>query len=132
MEWLTLATFLGNTVIPPLYNLVKGIFFKGKVSENPEGTMDTLATTKPEVLAPYVEGLAKYYNALTVYFNRDVSGIPSLWVINLRATIRPLSVLFAFVLMGLGIFKYFVIPDPVMLTCSGVIGNWVGTRIDYK
>lgn len=132
MEWLTLATFLGNTVIPPLYNLVKGIFFKGKVSENPEGTMDTLATTKPEVLAPYVEGLAKYYNALTVYFNRDVSGIPSVWVINLRACIRPFTVIMAFAVMFIDTFGYFKASSPVLLTCSGVIGNWIGTRIDFK
>lgn len=129
MEWISLITTLGSVVIPPLFSLVKGIFGKGK-TESPEETISNLATTKPEAVAPYVESLSKYLTAQTQFFNRDVAGIPSTWVVNLRACIRPISVIMAFIILFMEIFKFAETPNSVIITCQVVIGNWIGTKIE--
>lgn len=79
---------IGGLVLPPLYHLVKGWFLPDR-ADDPESTMSTLATTKPETLGPYVDALARYTEAQVKFFNRDVAGIPAQWVVNLRAVIRP-------------------------------------------
>jgi len=81
---------LAGLVVPPVFHFIKGIFMPDK-SDDPESTMSTLATTKPEVLGPYVAALADYTKAQVAYFNRDVSGIPRQWIVDLRAALRPCS-----------------------------------------
>lgn len=129
MELISLITTFGSVIIPPLFSLVKGIFGKGK-TESPEETISNLATTKPDAVAPYVEALSKYLTSQTQFFNRDVAGIPSAWVVNLRACIRPISVIIAFVILFMQVFKFAQTPNPVVITCQVVIGNWIGTKIE--
>jgi len=129
MEWIALISTLGSVVIPPLFSLVKGIFGKGKGSD-PEQTIGDLATTKPEVVAPYVQALSQYKEAEVHFFNRDIAGVPSTWVVDLRACIRPLSVILSFLILFMGIFKFVDVPPGVIVTCQVVIGNWIGTKIE--
>ncbi len=127
MEWMGLVTLIGNVIIPPVFNLVKGWLSKGK-ADTPEQTMSNLATTKPDVLAAYVKALADNRDSETRFFNRDVTGTPSTWVINLRACIRPLATIVSF---GVLIASFFRPVDPAtFVTCNGVIGNWLGTKIE--
>ena len=125
---LGLVGTLGGMLLPPIVDFVKKKFIPA-ANDTPERTMGTLATTAPAVLAGYVDALAKFYQSQTAYFNRDVVGTPSTWVINLRAVIRPLVVIGAFILLGIeaaGLNKL----DPVTRTGSlTVIGNWLGSRI---
>ena len=131
MEIISLITLLSNTLLPPVYNLVKGWLSKGKI-DSPEQVISNLATTKPDVLAAYIDANSKLKDAETRYFNRDVSGTPSQWIIDTRASIRPLAVVIAFILLAAGL----CVPEikeniPVLITCNGVIGNWIGTKIEY-
>ncbi len=127
MEWMALATLVGNVIIPPVFNLVKGWLSKGK-ADTPEQTMSNLATTKPDVLPAFVKALADNRDSETRFFNRDASGTPSPWVINLRASIRPVATIISF---GVLIASFFRPVDPAtFITCNGVIGNWLGTKIE--
>lgn len=81
---------LAGLVVPPVFHFFKGLFMPDR-SDDPESTMSTLATTKPEVLGPYVEALAKHTEAQVRYFNRDVVGVPRQWIVDLRAALRPVS-----------------------------------------
>jgi hypothetical protein len=127
MELLPLITLLGNVVIPPIFNLVKGWISGGK-ADTPEQTMSNLATTKPETLPQYVTALGDYLRAQVDFFNRDVAGKPSQWVIDLRACIRPLSVIISFLIF---VASFFAPTDSyTKATCTSVIGNWIGTKIE--
>lgn len=126
MEWLSLASLLGNVALPPIINLAKSLF---GIKDTPENTLSTLATSKPEVLPQYVESQAKLTESQVKYFQRDVTGTPSQWVIDMRAAIRPSSVVLAFGLLFASLFT--IIPEPVLITCNGVIGNWIGSKIEF-
>jgi len=131
MDPMTIITAAGtiiSLIIPPVFDFIKKKFIPA-TNDTPEATMGTLATTKPETLGPYTEALAKWFDAQTRYFNRDVSGTPSLWVINLRASIRPLCVVGSFIILGLDAIKWFHVDPAVRAGCFVIIGNWLGSRI---
>lgn len=125
---LGLVGTLGGMVFPSIVDFVKKKWIPAS-NDTPERTMGTLATTKPETLGPYVQSLALYLEAQVKFFNRDVVGTPSTWVVNLRAAIRPLAVIGSFLIIGfeyVGSFKL----DPATRTgLLTVIGNWIGSRI---
>ena len=128
MEWIALASLIGNVIVPPVYNLIKGWISGGK-PDTPEQTMSNLATTKPEVLGQYITGLSSWLDAQTKYFNRDVTGTPSLWVINLRACIRPIVTIASVVVLVAPFFGV-IIDNWTKVTASGIFGNWLGTKIE--
>jgi len=126
---LALVGTLGGMILPPIVDFVKKKFIPAS-SDTPERTMGTLATTKPEVLAPYVSALSAYLDAQTKYFNRDVVGTPSIWVINLRAAIRPVAVVASFLIIGLDLVKQLELDAGTRAGLLTVIGNWIGSRIN--
>jgi len=81
---------------PPIFDFLKKKFLSPK-SDTPEATLSALATTKPEIMAPYTDALARLFDAKTKFFNRDVVGDISKWVCNLRSIIRPLFVIYTLV-----------------------------------
>ena len=110
-----------------------------KGSDTPEATMSTLATTKPEVLPEYMLAMTGWMEAQVKFFNRDVVGTPSLWVINLRASIRPIGTILSFVIlmaMVIGALAGWK-PDPLMtdtlfgvrLASEAILSSWFGDRI---
>jgi len=122
-------------VVPPVFHLVKGWFLPDK-KDDPESTMSTLATTKPEVLAGYVESLAKYTKSQVEFFNRDVSGVPSQWIVDLRACIRPACAAAGILsLVGEGVARFYVpgmgpLFDPAtrgFFTMS--VSSWFGGKV---
>ena len=129
---------IGSLLIPPVVDFVKKKFLKPG-QDTPEATMSTLATTKPEVLPGYVTAITGYLSAQVSYFNRDVSGTPSQWVINLRAAIRPIATagagltMVVLVFMALNGYK----PEPSMsttidgirYTCETILASWFGDRL---
>lgn len=134
---LDLIASLGGLIIPPVFDLVKKIFVK-KGRDTPEATMSALATTKPEILPDYLKAVVDHLKAKIDWFNRDVIGIPSQWVVNLRASIRPATVI-------LGLLALIIIPaifgafgsdfalDPgTRYFFETVIASWFGSRLSKE
>lgn len=86
-----IAALLG-LVLPPVVDFAKKKFLKQEKT-SPEAVMGNLAIQSPADLPAYTTALAGYLDAQTRFFNRDVTGQPSTWVVNLRASIRPVSVI---------------------------------------
>ena len=93
-------------------------------------------------MADYTRALGEHLEAKVKFFNRDVIGQASQWVVNLRAAIRPIGVILAFlVLIGMvtAIFtgnydKLIAIPNGestltgVRVTCEAMVSSWFGSR----
>ena len=134
---------LAGLIIPPAADFIKKKFIK-KEQDTPERTVGSLATTKPEVIPNYIKGLADMKRVEIEYYNRDVIGKASPWVVNLRASIRPIGVIAAMsvlVLMGVSyiwqpeLLQNFV-DNPnisgVRYTCEAITSSWFGDRIRLK
>lgn len=120
---------LASLIVPGVFDFVKKKFIKSE-ADTPERTLGSLAATKPEVLAEYTTALSTFYDAQTRYFNRDVSGTPSTWVTNLRATVRPVTVVVGLVFLLLGVFEQITLDKGTQLFFEAVIASWFGTRIN--
>lgn len=119
---------LGGLLLPPVFDFVKKKFIKTE-NDTPERTLGNLATTKPEVLAPYTEALAKLNDSQVSFFNRDVVGTPSLWVVNLRASIRPIVVVVGLVMLITEQFYQLPIDSGSRLFLEAVVSSWMGSRL---
>jgi len=139
---LDLIATLGGLIVPPVFDFVKKKFIKSE-SDTPERTIGALATTKPEAVPGYVEALAKWLDSQVKFFNRDVVGAVSQWVVDLRAAIRPIGVILAFVTLGgmiyltitSGFSQFDVVPEVlddmlvgIRLSCETMISSWFGSR----
>lgn len=122
---------LGGLIVPPLFDLLKKKLLKKNI-DSPEGTISTLATTKPEVLGEYVTSLSQLLDAKVKWFNRDVSGPLPLWVSAWRASIRPLVVTFALLHIGLSWFLKIDIDPNVRNFYIVIISEWVGERLTLE
>jgi len=132
---------IGGLLLPPVVDFVKKKFLK-KEQDTPEATMSTLATTSPETLGPYLTAMSGWLGAQVQFFNRDVSGTPSQWVVNVRAIIRPLGVLGAGITLGalILISAMNIKIDPSMadtvagvrLSCEAIVSSWFGDRISIS
>ncbi len=125
---LDLIAAIGGLIIPPAVDFVKKKFLKPE-QETPEATLSTLATTKPEVLPDYLNAVVGFSDAKARFFNRDVIGVPSPWVVDLRAAIRPLGVIISFALLAVSGEEYLALSDGVRLSCEVVISSWFGSRL---
>jgi hypothetical protein len=131
---------LGGLLIPPVVDFVKKKWLGGG-QDTPEATMSTLATTKPEVLPTYVTAATDYLKGQVEFFNRDVIGTPSQWVVNLRAAIRPCGVILSFAVLSFMVLQSFSaetisltdnqvdILTGIRLSCEVIITSWFGARI---
>ena len=119
---------IGSLIIPPVFDFVKKKFVKAE-SDTPERTMGNLATTKPEVLAEYTTSLETYMDAQTKFFNRDISGTPSQWVVDLRAAIRPTVVAVGVLALVVGPYYDVQLQDGVRLFFEAAIMSWFGSRL---
>lgn len=130
---------VAGLIVPPAFDFVKKKFL-GATQDTPEQTMSSLATTSPDVLPSYVTAQTEYMKAQVEFFNRDVIGAPSQWVVNLRAAIRPIGTCFASLILC---YIAFVALDGksaldvtmegplagVRWTCELIVSSWFGTRI---
>jgi hypothetical protein len=127
---LDLVATLGGLILPPAFDFIKKKFIKAE-NDTVERTIGSLATTKPEVLADYINALSGAKEADVKYFNRDVVGTPSLWVTDLRASIRPLTIAAGILLFGMDIAlgqEFNMTPD-VRVFFEVVISSWFGSRL---
>lgn len=142
---LDLIAAIGGLIIPPAFDFIKKKFIKTE-NDTPERTIGSLATTKPDVLPEYVKSLADLKDSEVRFFNRDVVGTPSQWVVDLRSAIRPMGVVLAFMLLSGIVFLMFygegklgqspfggeVLSDTlagVRVSCEAIISSWFGDRI---
>lgn len=119
-------TSLGGLIIPPLFKLVAGIFGK---TANAQSTLSQLAIDKPEVMPQYLASLAQLFDAQTKFFNRDVTGTPSQWVVNLRSAIRPLTVAISIIAIVLDVAIHLNMDAPTRAALSANITSWIGDKI---
>jgi hypothetical protein len=129
---------LVGLLAPPVIDFAKKLFLKPS-ADTPEATMSALATTNPDALGKYIEALTGYLKAQIDNFNRDVSGTPSQWISNLRASIRPIGTAFSLVFLAIIVVMTlcgYAVPteakdtlDGVRWTCEGVASSWFGTKI---
>jgi len=82
---------LAGLIAPPAFDFIKKKFLKPG-ADTPEATMSALATTKPEAIPEFLNAQVSWLKAKVEWFNRDVIGTPSQWVIDMRASIRPITV----------------------------------------
>jgi hypothetical protein len=122
------VTTIGGLVLPPLFDLLKKVFVKPG-ADTPEATLSALATTKPEVLPQFVEAQQRLLQARTLWFNRDVVGQVSPWVADLRACIRPLTVILCMVLLGLGALGGLELAPSVRASLLFMVSSWFGGRL---
>jgi hypothetical protein len=124
-----LISNLAGLIIPPAFHILKQKICP--TSNTPEAVLGTLATTKPEVLGDYVKATAELLIAKKNYFNRDVVGEVSLWVCNLRASIRPIYIAFGIAYITL-ITLLSIKGVPAMIYSFEITASsWFGTKI-YK
>jgi hypothetical protein len=128
---LDVAVSLAGLILPGVFDFVKKKFIKSE-SDTPERTMGSLATTKPEVLPAYTNALASLMQAQTDFFNRDVIGKPSWWVIDLRAAIRPIVVVMGLVSLGLDAYTVIFLTDGTRLFFEAIVSSWMGDRFGRK
>jgi hypothetical protein len=130
---------LVGLVVPPAFDFIKKKFLK-PTADTPEATMATLATTKPEVMKDYLLGQAGLLDAKVKYFNRDIAGMPSQWVIDMRASIRPVGVIIAIMILAImgfmalaGDYKPSTEVSSTMAAvrafCILIVTSWFGDRI---
>jgi hypothetical protein len=132
---------ISSLLLPPVIDFVKKKWLK-KEQDSPEATMSSLATTKPEVLPAYVQAITEWLKAQVSFFNRDVAGVPSQWVIDLRAVIRPFGVIGAGITLGVmvvgSLYGWKVDPsvEPtiagVRYSCEVIVSSWFGDRLSIS
>lgn len=127
---LDLIATVGGMILPPAFDFIKKKFIKEE-NDTSERTLGTLATTKPEVLPEYITALSGLKEAEVKFFNRDVVGMPSQWVINLRATIRPATIAAGLLLfiLDFALGTSFDIPPDVRYFFEANISSWFGSKI---
>lgn len=119
---------LGSLVAPPLFDFFKKKFLKPS-EDTPESTLSTLATTKPDVMPAYVESMAKYTEAKVKAQNWDVVGQVSKWVVDLRASIRPIFVVLSLVCIISSVWLTITIDPGVRYLMESTISSWFGARL---
>jgi hypothetical protein len=126
-----LISSIGGLVVSPIYDFVKKKFIKG-AADTPESTIGTLAVTKPEAVTAYVEALAKLEEAKIKWFNRDIVGSVSVWVSDLRAAIRPLTVIVSLACLLLDGFSAIDLSTGARVTFELCVTSWMGDRFTLR
>ena len=122
-----LIATLAGMIIPPAYDFIKKKFVK-ESNDTPERTMGSLATTNPEVLPEYIKSLSLFYEAQVKFFNRDIAGTPSQWLIDFRSFIRPFVVALSIGVMIASVVFSIEIEEGIRIPCSTYVGAWMTSR----
>lgn len=126
-----LVASVGGLVVSPIYDFIKKKFISG-AADTPERTAGNLAVTKPEALAPYIDGLVKLEDAKIRYFNRDVVGTISVWVSDIRAAIRPITVIVSLACLFFDGLAWIDLNTGARVTFELCVTSWMGDRFTIK
>ena len=123
---------LAGLVAPPAFDFIKKKFIKPE-NDTTEATLSSLATTSPETIPAFLNAQVGWLKAKVDWFNRDVIGTPTQWVIDLRAAIRPMTVVAC-----IGAVVYVAVTGEV-IEDVGVrylietnVSSWFGSRLVKK
>ena len=119
---------LGGLIIPPVYDFVKKKFIKSE-SDTIESTASSLATTAPERLPEYISSMAGLTEVQIKWFNRDVIGTPSQIIIDLRAAIRPVTIVLCLLCLICSGFDWFTVDTTTRLPMDAWVSSWFGDRL---
>ncbi|MDA8168665.1 MAG: hypothetical protein M0Z59_03075 [Nitrospiraceae bacterium] len=122
------VTTIGGLILPPVFDIIKKAFIK-KGDGTAEATLNCLAETKPDALPGYVEANAKLMQARTEWFNRDVIGQASRWVVDLRAAIRPVTVCMSMCFLGMDAGKALAMDPSTRAALLFMVASWFGGRL---
>ena len=122
---------IGGFVFPSVIDLVKKVVV-GKEKDTVEATLSTLATTKPEVLPNYIKAVADNRDSETRWFNRDIAGVPSQVIIDIRGGIRPAATIFALIGLIIEGFGGVTLDAGTRATFCGLVSSWFGDRVTTK
>jgi len=129
---LEIVSTLAGLIIPAAFDFIKKKFIPSE-NDTPERTISTLAVSgKCENIPSIVDAYAKLYEAKTKFFNRDVIGNPSQFVVDLRAIIRPLTVAISLLIYTIGVLLNIDLPQEFTIPASSWIGLWFGDRMRAK
>lgn len=127
-----IAEFIGlsTIVLPPVIKLVKNIF--GKKPKDEFEAMQEIARDKPEALVSYVQAQAELWKAKSGFMQADISDKVSPWVMDLRASVRP--VITYLLVLNIVISKFFKLDVSLIESNSAgaVIGWWFGERLAVR
>lgn len=119
---------VGGLIVPPAFDFIKKKFLKPK-EDTAEATISTLATTKPEAIPQFIESRVKWMDAGIRWFNRDVVGQPSQWVVDIRAAIRPIVTILCIIALVANGFEFFDLPADGRAGMLSVVTSWFGDRM---
>ena len=122
---LDIIASVAGFALPAIVDLTKSIF---GIKSSQEGTLSTLATTNPEVMPQYIDALARLKDAETKWFQRDVTGELSKWILNFRGFIRPFGTAFSFAALTLNHSVQLNLTPGTEASFCFVLGNWFGSR----
>lgn len=124
---LSLIATLAGLVLPPVVDIAKHKL--GVAPKNTEEAFLEVASKNPEQLSAYVEAQAKLMDSKVKYFNRDVIGAPSQWVVDLRSGIRPVATLGCFGLIGADGAHWITLSPDSVSTCWFIASSWFGDKL---
>lgn len=113
---------------PSVMDFIKKKFLKQDKSD-PEAVLGNLSLQSPETMPPYVNALSTYLDAQTRFFNRDISGQPSTWIVDLRASIRPLSIIAGFALLAADFFSPGQLDQGTRAAIIANNSSWFGQKL---
>jgi len=122
---------LVSLVAPPIYDFIKKKFLKPD-TDTVEATLSALASTSPEIMVPYISAITEKLKVDIQWFNRDVIGTPHMWVIDLRAAIRPVTVVASMLLLGAVVFDLTAVDPGTRVFLEANVSNWFGSRLVSK
>jgi len=119
---------LVGLVVPPAADFIKKKFLK-KGEDTTEATISSLATTSPDVIPAFMSANTEWLKAKIEWFNRDVIGTPSGWVVDLRASIRPISVVLSLLVITFDMKLGLSLDENTRAAMLLNITSWFGDRI---
>jgi len=125
---ISIISSLAGLIVPPAFDFIKKKFLKPK-EDTPEATISSLATTNPEVIDKFVLANVELLKAKKDFFNRDIIGEASRWVIDLRASIRPIFVLLSLTARICGWIFHWNIDESFTALMDLCISSWFGSRL---
>lgn len=119
---------LCGLIVPPAADFIKKKFLK-REDDTAEATVSSLATTKPEVIPAFISAQVDLIKARIDAKNWDVIGTPAMWVVNLRAAIRPISVILSVLVVVLDMRLGLSLDENTRAALLLNISSWFGDRI---
>ena len=119
---------IAGLIVPPAAAFINKKFLK-KGEDTTDSTVNSLATTSPEVIPAFIQAKVDLLKANIEWFNRDYKGEVSVWVNDLRASIRPVTVILSIMIVALDTTAGLSLTDETRGALLMNITSWFSDRI---